>query len=401
MAELFIVGVGRSGTSLLQSMLAAHPEIAMLPETGFFRRYCAGRVGPNFWSALGSAFVSASGGGRSGGPVPAPGGSGSAAKGALSGAGASDLADGHAERYDDDVTRRLIALRARDERLQRIAEGCWLEAVERLRSAEAVEADNPGTGAIDQALLVELYRALLSREVAAQQAGRAAAEIRFTADKDPRLVEYLPLLKRAFPESHIVHIVRDPRDVLLSKSTAEWSRHRSWPANLAAGRFQLDLADTFAGVTYGWRYHLIRYEDLIAYPERTLRRLVNSLDLDYREEMLAFSDAAARLTSESDTAWKRETAGPLLSGNSGKWQAGLSGTQVRATEAVLKRWFQRYGYERSARYGIPGAIYRVVYGAASRIYRSIRLRALKRAARELSRGDEERKLRGRSSADER
>ena len=39
MKRLFIVGVGRSGTSLLQSMMAAHSKIVMMPETSFVRRY--------------------------------------------------------------------------------------------------------------------------------------------------------------------------------------------------------------------------------------------------------------------------------------------------------------------------------------------------------------------------
>src|SRR5690606_22202324 len=38
-AVVFIVGVGRSGTSLLQSMLNAHPNIVFLPETQFLRKY--------------------------------------------------------------------------------------------------------------------------------------------------------------------------------------------------------------------------------------------------------------------------------------------------------------------------------------------------------------------------
>ena len=36
---LFIVGVGRSGTSLLQSMLGAHPNVAVAPETHYLRDY--------------------------------------------------------------------------------------------------------------------------------------------------------------------------------------------------------------------------------------------------------------------------------------------------------------------------------------------------------------------------
>lgn len=39
MSRVFIVGVGRSGTSLLQSIIASHPDVKAIPETGFLRRF--------------------------------------------------------------------------------------------------------------------------------------------------------------------------------------------------------------------------------------------------------------------------------------------------------------------------------------------------------------------------
>ena len=36
---IFIVGVGRSGTSLLQAMLNAHSKITFTPETHFIKSY--------------------------------------------------------------------------------------------------------------------------------------------------------------------------------------------------------------------------------------------------------------------------------------------------------------------------------------------------------------------------
>ncbi|MHA1274696.1 MAG: sulfotransferase family protein [Promethearchaeota archaeon] len=39
LSPIFIVGVGRSGTTLLQNMLNSHPEISFPPETSFLRRY--------------------------------------------------------------------------------------------------------------------------------------------------------------------------------------------------------------------------------------------------------------------------------------------------------------------------------------------------------------------------
>jgi sulfotransferase family protein len=41
--RVFVVGCARSGTTLLQSLLAAHPEVASFPESHFFRQLTPGR----------------------------------------------------------------------------------------------------------------------------------------------------------------------------------------------------------------------------------------------------------------------------------------------------------------------------------------------------------------------
>ena len=42
-SRIFLVGCARSGTTLLQSLLGAHPQIATFPETHFFQRAVPGR----------------------------------------------------------------------------------------------------------------------------------------------------------------------------------------------------------------------------------------------------------------------------------------------------------------------------------------------------------------------
>ena len=44
MKRIFIVGVARSGTTLLQSMLAAHPLINSFPETHFFTKFSKNKI---------------------------------------------------------------------------------------------------------------------------------------------------------------------------------------------------------------------------------------------------------------------------------------------------------------------------------------------------------------------
>nr|MDA3948701.1 sulfotransferase [Spirochaeta sp.] len=247
MKHLFIVGVGRSGTSLLQSMFAAHPSVAMLPETGLLRRYVFG---------------------PSRGPI--------------------DFHD----------------LRAHDHRLQRIPQACW---------DTVVAGTSPGD-------LLALYGAFHRSAGASCLAADDTREIEMVGDKDPRLIEYLPAIARVFPDdTYVIHIVRDPRDVLLSKIKAGWSEKRNWRLNLGASRFQLELADRFGKATFGERWITIRYEDLIADPQAVLTRVTATIGVGYDPQMLRFSEAARSLSGGEIETWKKETLGPLLAGNRDKW----------------------------------------------------------------------------------
>ena len=272
-APIFVVGVGRSGTSLVQSMLAAHSQLAFPPETQFVRRYVGrGRLARRY----------------RGGGVPAV----------------------RAALQDDDRIGRL---------------GLDLDRVlaRYTRGAPFSETD--------------LYETLLTEFAKMRRKPRVG-------DKDPRCVEYLPLLVRHWPAAHVVHVIRDPRDVLASRKKAAWSRHRSSIAHMFVNRVQLRAGVGSGPRLYGPRYHEVVYEMLLAEPEATLRRLTERLGMAYEEDMLDFSDAARTLVSTGELAWKRETLGPLLTANAGKWRRELANW-----ESVLAAAICREGVTRVAR----------------------------------------------------
>ncbi|MCU1429550.1 MAG: sulfotransferase, partial [Actinomycetia bacterium] len=107
-------------------------------------------------------------------------------------------------------------------------------------------------------------------------------------DKTPNYVLQLPLLAELFPEARFVHIVRDGRDVALSVTNIdEWGPKRVpgaakyWVQHVGAGRD--------AGAALGpARYLDIRYEDLVAEPERVLRSVCEFLDLEFDDAMLTY-----------------------------------------------------------------------------------------------------------------
>ena len=260
-APILVVGVGRSGTSLVQSMLAAHSQVAFPPETQFVRRYVGRRRLARCYSSGGVAAVRA-------------------------------------------------VLEA-DDRLRRLGLDLGRVLARYTGGVPFSEAD--------------LYETLLTAYAESRGKPRVG-------DKDPRCIEFLPLLARHWPTAHVVHVIRDPRDVLASKKRAAWSRHRSVVTHVFANRVQFRAGRRDGRRLYCPRYHEVIYEALLADPAAALRDLTGRLGLPYEEGMLQFADAAESLVAADELAWKRETLGPLLSANSGKWRRELSTSEAALAE---------------------------------------------------------------------
>lgn len=257
-SPIFIVGVGRSGTSLLQSMLASHSDLSFLPETAFIRNYIAVN---KLKTIIHTKGVSS----------------------------ALDIVsnDKTLSRVEFDFSKCLSAS------LQNIDLECY-------KKMQINAMDSTGKSRY--------------------------------GDKDPRLIEFLPVVKQSFPEAFVVNIIRDPRDVLSSKKKAAWSAGRSTMFYAFANRVQLRLARKLGSKLFGKRYIEIVYEDLIKEPEAQLKTLCNKLDLIYENSLLDFGKQAKKLVSKAEESWKKETLGPLLSNNVDKWKQQLNDREVALTE---------------------------------------------------------------------
>jgi hypothetical protein len=277
---IFVCGVGRSGTSLVQSMLAAHPDVAFLPETGFLRRYAFGRVLEKQYRRDGIESVVA--------------------------------------RIDEDLRIRNLGIASED----------------------IVEPFISGTQRFTD---IACYRRILA--LFALRCGKSTI-----GDKDPRLIEFLPFVKRCFPHARILHVVRDPRDVLVSKQKAAWSKGRSWWQHVFANRVQFEIGHRSGRENFGERYQVVFYEELLERPDETLARVCEHLDLAFAPSMLDFSAAARQLVRPDELEWKRETTGHLKRHNSGKWRDSLTAFQTAIVERICA-WTMKFGhYERSERY---------------------------------------------------
>jgi len=270
---LFIVGVGRSGTSLLQSMFASNSSLSFLPETGFIRRFLVSGNLHKFFIREGYCGV--------------------------------------IQRLNSDGGFRRLGIDA----------------------AALLDEGDESTGFV----ALDLYHRLTQ--------SFCVKSSRFVGDKDPRLVEFLPYISISFPRSHVIHVVRDPRDVLLSKKRAKWSRSGHVWRHIFANRIQLKLGVGTGPKSFEARYHQVIYEELIDDPERVLRGLCEGIGLPFNYAMLEFGGAAKKLVSKEEVSWKKETFGPILANNKDKWKEGLSPREIFLTEVCCRQAFKIGGYK--------------------------------------------------------
>ena len=173
-------------------------------------------------------------------------------------------------------------------------------------------------------------------------------------DKTPSYTTELALLAALFPEACILHLIRDGRDVALSYSerfgTSTVKAIRLWRSRVRAAR----EAGRALGVD---RYREIRYEDLLADPDSTLRGICSFIDIPFSALMLCHSEHAARmLAGMPDRQHHLNVVLPLTS-ELRDWRSQMSPHVVRACDSVAGDMLHELGYE-------PGPAGRTARGQA-------------------------------------
>ncbi len=216
----FIVGMGRSGTTLLRLMLDSHPELAIGPETGFVPE-------------VARAF-------RRRRPHPS----------------------------------EVIAL-LREQRTWGDFDLDEAELSARLASAERLDAS-------------AALRILYGLYAEGQEKSR-------WGDKTPAYVRRMPLIAKVLPEARFIHVIRDGRDVSISRAkrasdpATPGRAAEAWRKRILRAREQARrLRD----------YTEVRYEDLVVDTEPTLRRVAETIELPWDDAMLRYYERAEERLEE-------------------------------------------------------------------------------------------------------
>ncbi len=155
-------------------------------------------------------------------------------------------------------------------------------------------------------------------------------------DKTPAYMAELPLLASLYPGARFVHLVRDPRDCVLSTQDA-WGNTPLRTAQEWADRVRACRA---AGAALGaGRYHELRYEDLVSDVRERLGAVFDFLGVPTPPDAGQFLRVPENLGSARG-------AGAVVTHNRQKWKQKMPPALRRRVEGVTGDLLDAYGYER-------------------------------------------------------
>jgi hypothetical protein len=279
----FVVGVGRSGTTLLRMMLDAHPRLAIPPETQFLSELLDAAESGARGAALAEAITTA-------------------------------------RNWDDfRLDRERLADRI----------GNDADAGEALRSFYGLYAEREG-------------------------------KLRW-GDKTPKHVTRMGRIAAVLDEARFVHVIRDGRDVALSRRRRGMGAAKPMAETADLWRRRIERARAQAR-RLRRRYLELRFEDLVAEPEPALRSVCALIELDYDPAMLDYHEAAAGRLAELGTDLDEAGGRIARSGHeriashalatepprgerTGAWRSEMSEADRREFESVAGDLLAELGYD--------------------------------------------------------
>ena len=294
---IFVVGLSRSGTTLLRNILNGHDAIAIAPENHFLGHLIASE-------------------------------------------GVRQKLRRFGDLSDDAQLRRMVDFLydgglARASRL-RDPSRFWAWLAKRVPRQELL-ARLEGTDRSERAVFAALLDAYATRK------GK-----RIRGEKTPAHLRYVPTMLEWYPGARVIHMMRDPRAIFVSEVRRRRTAHAGGLYGIL--RFVPPLLTAFVLIetTVIWaegawraaryrrahagRYRMVRFEDLVRTPEQELRRLCDWLGVDFQSAMLdqRVVSVGARLgeqgiDGEAATRWRR-----AIPGWADRWFRVVLGQRLRA-----------------------------------------------------------------------
>lgn len=159
-------------------------------------------------------------------------------------------------------------------------------------------------------------------------------------DKVTWYFRYVYTLLSLYPEAKIINVIRDGRAVVSSML------HRTVPSGIPNNLIDMCLlwkrsillAKTYRKTIPKKSYYEIKYENLITYPERELKKLCSFLGIAFERNMM-------NIEGSTNSAYKDVKTKDLDKTLLTKWKEKLDHTQIVLIEYIIGKELQKEGYK--------------------------------------------------------
>jgi hypothetical protein len=173
----------------------------------------------------------------------------------------------------------------------------------------------------------------------ARQSGKQA-----WASMDIATIDNMHVANAWFPDARFVHIVRDGRDVALSHQG-----YRYGAGNIAevAAKWEARVSRNLrmGAMLPKSRYLVMRYEDLVLEPERTLRKLCTFIGAPFSASMLQYRDEVERKIPKDKRFLWPALKDPPMATKVARWKREMSEAQRIIFEQRAGQLLQELSYE--------------------------------------------------------
>lgn len=157
-------------------------------------------------------------------------------------------------------------------------------------------------------------------------------------EKTPLHIEYQKELKEIFPMAKIIYLVRDPRDVVASLKTCSW-------ASSCVIKNSHYWNQTIQMIEKGQNRLIVKYEDLVDFPDEEFNKIGKFLDMEIDENIL--NSQAPNEDKESDDPKNIASYKPIDKSFKQKWKTLLShkDKELEVIETICSKQMKAMGYQ--------------------------------------------------------
>ncbi|MEL7357710.1 MAG: sulfotransferase [Cyanobacteria bacterium J06560_6] len=166
-------------------------------------------------------------------------------------------------------------------------------------------------------------------------------------EKTPNNVFFVDILYQMFPKAKFIHIVRDPRSIVCSMNQDDfpWFSDDSvinalnWRKKFQAAKQLLEK-----NVPSEQRM-LIRYEDLVANPEVSVKQICSFLNEAFEPDMLQFYRTSKEFMLKSaNNSHNRMANNPISTESLKRWEKNLKASDIFGIDSICRKELKKLGY---------------------------------------------------------